>query len=1181
MGVDNLFYSPDGGCLGCSPGIIRLFTDVPVGRMRLKVRGGAASFPERFTGRLVDLRLKVWDGPSNGKDSRLIVALQPTGIDWVEVNIGELTSSQINIEAWSTVNGQNFTASVQVDDVSFTQYGIDDGSPKNPVIFVPGIAASVLSKGDDVIWPSKKMWNWDEMDLTVPSPVALLPTDILRNFGGTGYDPMLAVLRGEGYPEYKWNARVPCDTTQIASKPLLFPFPYDWRVSNVQSAAKLRDYVQCVQSFHPGKKINIVAHSMGGLITRRMLLEYPQTNAAIKQVITVGSPFLGAPKAIATVFQGYFLGDAGTLMDVLTRAKIKNLARGFDAIYELYPSRPLFSDPGRKSLGMSPLQLMTLTNANNNFVKDLVYSEFVAHMNSAVPASGDKGQRFHDYGGQDGWNPDATGLAYTQYVGFESKASTVAQVRVIKKVWYEQGGNLPNVVRTSSDTELVYGVGDGTVPWISAALPGGLRASGSRVIYVKGPTSAVQHAGLTNHPTVYAGIIDLMRTAVTTARRSIATTATSDLGDEDDPVEEVTPQTYLTLSGIGDFVLRDSFGNSSEPAAADEIGRIVPRTQVHPLGERSTSVLLPPGENFRIDFVSDGLPFGIASVTGPYNTSPTRATRYNDVTIPAGRQARLNVFFDDTLLLTYDRDGNGSLESWVVPTVELSGAAAADATPPLVALTRNDALLTIDASDAESGVKQVHYSVDGGPIVTAGAHAVVDVSGATRVLVFADDLAGNRSGALDYVAATTQATELTLALPSSMEVGVPVVAEATLLAGSAPVQSALVAFTFGSESLTVTTDASGVARATFTPVLAGAVTVGASFAGSPQLLASTASVQGAVQPAATTLRHTGSSRAVHGRPFLLSAALTMTRGDAGVPAVPITFNVAGRWVGAITDQNGLAAAATVMQARPGLALMTITYDGDATRRGSVTTATLDVERQPSRMTVTVGATTVAGAEVVVSARLSDPLDDAPIAGRPIRLEIAGAVATAITDDRGFASASIVLPAGASLGTVPVSAAFAGDDFVAPSVASGSTLLYEAAPFVIWGGNAERVRVGQTVTLYAPDWAKQVTAGKYDAASEFKGLVTRTAGLLSICAPDGASDGDRPCWSVKAGAGTPPATGSHIGVIVSTAIMKEGGVVFGNVAATVVVRITGDPPSQVRTGVVVAVIDDPTARIAID
>ena len=139
-----------------------------------------------------------------------------------------------------------------------------------------------------------------------------------------------------GYKEYQVNSNparrttAGCDLSQQADKPTLFVFGYDWRKSNIENAQLLKDYVGCVNKFHPSRKINLLAHSMGGLLSRRYILDNPNTHQ-INKMVTIGTPFLGAPKAIDLMETGSFFKIEYLIFE------INPLAPNFKELIEFFP----------------------------------------------------------------------------------------------------------------------------------------------------------------------------------------------------------------------------------------------------------------------------------------------------------------------------------------------------------------------------------------------------------------------------------------------------------------------------------------------------------------------------------------------------------------------------------------------------------------------------------------------------------------------------------------------------------------------------------------------------------------------------------------------------------------------------------------------------------------------------
>lgn len=152
-------------------------------------------------------------------------------------------------------------------------------APARPVVFVPGIVGSVLSDSSGkVVWGDRKSLKksqFGKMDLLPENgqPVSLEPTDALRKvpllFGSLGvgvYSDLIDFLTSQT-PE---NTRPDLSEVygDLVEDETLFVFSYDWRRSSFANAKKLNDFIE---EKIPDGEYDIVAHSMGGLVTRIML----------------------------------------------------------------------------------------------------------------------------------------------------------------------------------------------------------------------------------------------------------------------------------------------------------------------------------------------------------------------------------------------------------------------------------------------------------------------------------------------------------------------------------------------------------------------------------------------------------------------------------------------------------------------------------------------------------------------------------------------------------------------------------------------------------------------------------------------------------------------------------------------------------------------------------------------
>jgi len=139
----------------------------------------------------------------------------------------------------------------------------------DPVILVPGIMGS---------WNISGRWQIDPIFHT--------------------YDNLMEALIAAGYKE----------NSQGEDKPTLFTFPYDWRLDNNITAGLLKEKIQLVKEMTGKDKVDIIAHSMGGLATRSYVQGSDYQND-IDQVIFLGTPHLGSPESYLKYEGAAFFGE--------------------------------------------------------------------------------------------------------------------------------------------------------------------------------------------------------------------------------------------------------------------------------------------------------------------------------------------------------------------------------------------------------------------------------------------------------------------------------------------------------------------------------------------------------------------------------------------------------------------------------------------------------------------------------------------------------------------------------------------------------------------------------------------------------------------------------------------------------------------------------------------------------
>jgi len=147
-----------------------------------------------------------------------------------------------------------------------------EGQMRDPVIIAPGIVGS---------WQKDGQWEIDP---------------IFHSFDG-----LIAQLKAAGYVE---NVD-------------LFEFPYNWRDSNANSALYLAGLIEKIKADTKMPKVDIVAHSMGGLLAREYI-ESDYYHDDVDQLITIATPNNGSP-------QSYLLWEGGDLKPGLFESLGKNV----------------------------------------------------------------------------------------------------------------------------------------------------------------------------------------------------------------------------------------------------------------------------------------------------------------------------------------------------------------------------------------------------------------------------------------------------------------------------------------------------------------------------------------------------------------------------------------------------------------------------------------------------------------------------------------------------------------------------------------------------------------------------------------------------------------------------------------------------------------------------------------
>ncbi len=227
----------------------------------------------------------------------------------------------------------------------------NSSAPTLPVILIPGVFGSRLANPQtgEEIWPGA--WyrlffsSYDDLALDIdsntlkPKASQLVTTGIAehalqRDF----YRPILKTLT-----EYGGYMKAQTGSPVQSGQRRLYIFAYDWRLDIVDNVRALDQLITAIQRDYgnPAQQVNIVAHSMGGLIARYYLRHGTRdvldgtasqvTMAGAKNVdklILLGTPNLGSVSSL----HGFISGEK-TLWNRIAPSTLASFPSG----YQLFP----------------------------------------------------------------------------------------------------------------------------------------------------------------------------------------------------------------------------------------------------------------------------------------------------------------------------------------------------------------------------------------------------------------------------------------------------------------------------------------------------------------------------------------------------------------------------------------------------------------------------------------------------------------------------------------------------------------------------------------------------------------------------------------------------------------------------------------------------------------------------
>jgi pimeloyl-ACP methyl ester carboxylesterase len=376
---------------------------------------------------------------------------------------------------------------------------------KRPVILLPGMTASfnlLCFTRQQIFCDDENLWGW--------TPTA-----------GEYYEPLINRLNQAGYTETNGYLNI------------LF---YDWRQPIGSNVQRLKERIASVKSQTGADKVDLIGHSMGGLLARTYVQDSSYAND-VSYLVTLGSPHTGSAKAYPywQAANYYQVGTAerialGTLMEyyrrrlpcnpwapicIPTEPVVQTLRRNFPSFQDILPTYDyLYED-----------------NSNQ-----LIAESSMIHRNTFLPGLNDN-----------------IGLLFERTEGVATfvgqDLATTERFYVQDRSWWEWPNWDDGKPNWNRESEFMTQLGDGTVIAASASLPDA---------YVR-EFSGVWHSDLAANNSVINAIFTFLGISVAPL-----------------PVEQMNvPILVLFLDGPANLVVTDPNGQIVASAETIESSRVL------------------------------------------------------------------------------------------------------------------------------------------------------------------------------------------------------------------------------------------------------------------------------------------------------------------------------------------------------------------------------------------------------------------------------------------------------------------------------------------------------------------------------------------------------------------------------------------------------------------------------
>jgi hypothetical protein len=494
-------------------------------------------------------------------------------------------------------------------------------------------------------------------------------------------------------------------------------------VNNTPSplTVSLKDKIDKILATTSSEKVDIIAHSMGGLLSKYYLKNFGQ--GKVGKFVDIATPHFGAPSAFGTLISGDSFGIKLGPIGLSTK-KAKEIVQNMPSAYQLLPSQSYFSESSSdynyyiddlEDYDNNGIKGKLSFEESNNFLKNTGRNSYV--LNNSIGIHDDI----------DNMNPTDFGAEVYNIVG--CGLPTMGKFFTLGK-------------QSEKDPEfdVAYISGDGTVPQRSAeGIPS------SKQYYVTG----------FEHPMIPSslGVKSLVPLLLSGKPESFDFDSYKNISTTTDGCK-LPNGNFLSFHSPVDVNIYDEFGNHAGPNTVGDIEQNIPGI-TYDIFENNKFIFLPEGKSYKIKLQATDSGSFSSHIKKIENGEIVSTSYFNDIPLlSTSTKAEVKVVGSSTEIIL-DALGDGVSEQNFIPSAILVGDSLSDRNAPETELKVVSPLISLDgsyegnivinfnATDTESGLLKTEYSINGIDYLEATSTITISDRGEIKIFYRSLDKAGN------------------------------------------------------------------------------------------------------------------------------------------------------------------------------------------------------------------------------------------------------------------------------------------------------------------------------------------------------------------------------------------------------------------------------------------------------